>query len=85
MYSWFEDDFTGSFFLEKDNKLVCGLHPRPTREYAFYLLKKFFENDKLVQDWYTTPNFWYGEVAPVDMTDRELINRINQMINSVYI
>ncbi len=86
MYKWYKDDFDEAFYLERENgKVICGLHPQPTKEYAFHLLRKFFDTEADVQTWYTRENFWYGGIAPEDMSDRELLMRIHQMINNVYI
>ena len=86
MCKWYTSEFKDSFYLEKENgKLICGIHPKPTKEYAFYLLRKFFDTEQDVQHWYNRKNFWYGDIAPKDMSDNELITRIYQMINSVYI
>jgi hypothetical protein len=83
---WYKNEFEESYYLEKENgRLVCGIHPKPTREYAIYLGKKYFENNRDFNYWYTAVNFWYGEIAPIDMSDKELINRIMQMEYSVYI
>jgi hypothetical protein len=83
---WYKNDFDEGFYLEKANgKLVCSLHPKPSRDYAFFLLRRFFDKEEHVWGWYNTRNFWYGDVAPKDMSDTELIKRIQQMVNSVYI
>ena len=86
MYKWYENKFDESFYLEGETgKLVCGLHPKPTREYAIHLGTKLFKDNKDFNSWYTKSNFWYGDIAPIDMSDRELIERIMQIENNAYI
>ena len=86
MNKWYRNEFEESFYLEKETgKLVCSLHPKPTREYAIHIGKKLFRDNREFNNWYTSINFWYGEIAPIDMTDTELITRIMQIEYSVYI
>ena len=86
MSKWYKNEMEESFYLEKaEGKLICSLHPKETKEYAFFLLNRFFEDKDAVQQWYTTKNFWYGDISPQEMTNKELFMRIFQMINGVYI
>ena len=83
---WYKNEFDEGFYLEKENgRLVCSLHPKPTREYALHLAKKIFKDNRDLNYWYTSRNFWYGDIAPIDMSDKELINRIMQIEYSIYI
>jgi len=86
MAKWHKNEFDEAFYLEKENgRLVCGIHPKPTREYALHLAKKLFNNNRDLNWWYTARNYWYGDIAPIDMSDNELIDRIMQIEYSVYI
>ena len=77
MYNWYKNEFDEGYYLEnEEGKLICGLHPKPTRDYALHLAKKIFKDNKDLNYWYNFRNFWYGERAPIDMTDQELINTI---------
>ncbi len=86
MAKWHKNEFDEAFYLEKENgRLVCGIHPKPTREYALHLAKKLFNNNRDLNSWYNHPNYWYGDIAPIDMSDNELIDKIMQIEYSVYI
>jgi hypothetical protein len=77
MANWYKNEFEESFYLEKETgRLICGFHPKPTREYALHLAKKVFENNRDLNYWYNFRSFWYGDIAPIEMTNKQLINTI---------
>jgi len=86
MGKWYKSDFEEAFYFEKEKgKIVCSLHPKETKEYAFFLLNNFFDSEEKAKKWYTTKNFWYGDISPEQMTKEELFDRIFQMITGTYI
>ena len=83
--TWHEDKLVGRYSLESDNKIMCVFHPKPTNEYVKYLGITAFGNEKSFNQWFEEINFWYGNIAPKELSNKEVVTRLMQMIYGIYI
>jgi len=88
-YEWFGDEIIGQYTLRKitdtSSTVICVFRPKPTYEYLEYLGIVFFKDKNLFLEWYNTPNWWYAETAPCDVTMKEAIDRMIRMVIGLYI
>jgi hypothetical protein len=83
--TWHEDKLVGSFSLERHNhRLICAIHPKPTDEYVKWLGISVF-GDENFNRWFKETNFWHGDVAPKELTNKEVIAWLMEIIHGTYI